>query len=87
MKKKTLLFGGYAPVHFVFFKPIYDALRRHYDVVAAVRGSLAHPVRGSQIRRAMAKDLFYEPGTATSRALAWILGRLRLEERGRAEAA
>ena len=38
----------------------------------AVRTSLAEPDRHSEIRQAMAKDLFFNPGRATPRALEWF---------------
>lgn len=46
------------------------------EAVDAVRESLAHPRRGSELRRAMARDLFYNPGHATDTAIAWIRERL-----------
>jgi hypothetical protein len=46
------------------------------EAVDAVRESLAHPRRGSELRRAMARDLFYNPGRAAETALAWIRERL-----------
>lgn len=51
------------------------------EAVEAVRASLAHPEHGSEIRRAMAKDLFYNPGHATDAAVRWIRMRLGLDER------
>jgi len=42
-----------------------------------VRSSLAHPRHGSDVRRAMGRDLFFNPGGATEAALAWIRARLR----------
>ena len=47
------------------------------EAVDAVRSSLAHPREGSDVRRAMARDLFFNPGGATEAALAWIRARLR----------
>lgn len=47
------------------------------EAVDAVRWSLAHPRAASGVRRAMARDLFYHPGTATDAAVAWIRDRLR----------
>jgi hypothetical protein len=44
----------------------------------AVEWSLAHPRHGSPVRRAMARDLFYNPGQATDAALRWIGERLDL---------
>jgi len=46
------------------------------EAVEAVRESLAHPRRGSDVRREMARDLFYNPGRAAEAALAWIRERL-----------
>ena len=48
------------------------------QAVEAVASALAHPRRDGAIRRAMARDLFYNPGRATDAAVAWI--RQRLEE-------
>jgi CDP-Glycerol:Poly(glycerophosphate) glycerophosphotransferase len=39
------------------------------QAVAAVEGGLANPASKSSARRAVADELFYEPGTATSRAV------------------
>lgn len=47
------------------------------EAVDAVAWSLAHPRAASRIRRAMARDLFYNPGTATQAAMNWIDSRLR----------
>jgi hypothetical protein len=41
-------------------------------IVAAVDDSLAHPERHGDIRRAMAADLFYNPGHATESATRWL---------------
>ena len=46
------------------------------EAVDAVADSLAHPDREGETRRAMAADLFYNPGRATEAAVQWILGRL-----------
>jgi hypothetical protein len=46
------------------------------EAVDAVRDSLAHPRRGSDLRRAMARDLFFNPGRAADAALVWIRDRL-----------
>ena len=48
------------------------------EAVDAVASSLAHPSRGSSVRRAMARDLFYNPGHATDAAMEWIQHRLGL---------
>lgn len=50
------------------------------ESVDAVAWSLAHPRQGAAVRRAMAKDLFYNPGRATEAALSWTLQRLELPE-------
>lgn len=42
------------------------------DVVDAVADGLAHPQSKGEIRRAMAADLFFNPGTATDHAFAWF---------------
>lgn len=47
------------------------------EAVDAVRESLAHPSRGSDVRRAMARDLFFNPGRAADAAVAWIRARLQ----------
>lgn len=46
------------------------------EAVDAVRESLAHPRRLSEVRREMARDLFYNPGRAADAAMAWIRERL-----------
>ncbi len=43
------------------------------EVVDAVRWALDHPLHGSDVRREMAKDLFYNPGHAAAVAAEWIL--------------
>ena len=47
------------------------------EAVEAIAWSLAHPRHASRLRRAMARDLFYNPGHATDAALDWVLQRLR----------
>lgn len=47
------------------------------EAVDAVRWSLAHPRSGTEVRRAMARDLFFNPGKAASAAVAWIRDRLQ----------
>jgi len=42
------------------------------DIVDAVEKSLENPRLHSEIRRAMAADLFFNPGTATNHALHWL---------------
>jgi hypothetical protein len=46
------------------------------EAVEAVRDSLAHPRRASEVRREMARDLFYNPGRAAEAAVDWIRARL-----------
>lgn len=46
------------------------------EAVEAVAHSLAHPRVGSGVRRAMARDLFYNPGRATEAAFEWVRHRL-----------
>lgn len=48
------------------------------EAVEAVEWSLAHPRHGSPTRRAMARDLFYNPGRAADAAMSWIRERLGL---------
>jgi hypothetical protein len=47
------------------------------EIVAIVEGSLADPRSLSQVRQAMAADLFYNPGHATDAAMDWLEGRVR----------
>ena len=42
------------------------------DIVEVVDSSLADPSQHSEVRQAMAKDLFYNPGSATDTAIAWL---------------
>ncbi|MGH2942844.1 MAG: CDP-glycerol glycerophosphotransferase family protein [Solirubrobacteraceae bacterium] len=42
------------------------------EAVRAVIGGLEHPERRGDVRRALAADLFYNPGTATGAAEAWL---------------
>jgi hypothetical protein len=51
------------------------------EAVEAVAWSLAHPRHGAAVRRAMASDLFYNPGRATEAAVNWIEQRLGLAEK------
>ncbi len=46
------------------------------EAIEAVASALAHPRRDGAIRRAMARDLFYNPGRATDAAVSWIMRRL-----------
>lgn len=48
------------------------------EAVQAVEWSLQNPAAHSEIRRAMAADLFYNPGQATDVAVAWTLQKLGL---------
>ncbi|HEU5303882.1 MAG TPA: CDP-glycerol glycerophosphotransferase family protein [Gemmatimonadales bacterium] len=48
------------------------------EAVEAVAWSLAYPRHGAPIRRAMARDLFFNPGQATEAAVRWTTGRLGL---------
>jgi hypothetical protein len=41
-------------------------------VVGALAAALAHPERRSAVRRAIAADLFYNPGHATGAAREWL---------------
>ena len=50
------------------------------EAVEAIARSLAHPREGSATRRAMARDLFYNPGKATEAAMRWLRHRLDLAE-------
>lgn len=45
------------------------------EVVDAVAESLAHPVHLSPVRKALAADLFYNPGRATDAAMGWLTKR------------
>ena len=47
------------------------------EAVEAIAWSLAHPRHASRLRRAMARDLFYNPGHATDAAMDWVLRRLQ----------
>lgn len=47
-------------------------VERPEDVVEAVAQSLAEPARFGDVRRAMARDLFFNPGSATRAAIAWL---------------
>ena len=52
-----------------------EVVRWPDEAVAAVARGLAQPAERSAVRRAMAKDLFYNPGKATDAAVNWILER------------
>lgn len=51
------------------------------EVVDAVAASLAHPERLSPVRKAIAADLFYNPGCATDAAVAWLTEHLLADRR------
>ena len=53
-----------------------ETVRWPDEAVDAIEWSLAHPRHASRVRRAMAKDLFFNPGGATDAAMAWIDARL-----------
>lgn len=48
------------------------------QVVGTVEDALAHPERQGEIRRDMARDLFFHPGRATESAVAWARERFAL---------
>ena len=50
------------------------------DTIAAAEWSLANPRAKSATRRAVAEDLFYEPGTATARCIAEMYDAIGLEQ-------
>jgi CDP-glycerol glycerophosphotransferase (TagB/SpsB family) len=50
------------------------------DIIAAVERALAHPASRSAARRAVAADLFHEPGTATARCVAALYEAIELEQ-------
>ena len=54
------------------------------EAVDAVAWSLEHPDAESEVRQAMAKDLFYNPGVAADVAVRWILDELELPAAGEA---
>lgn len=49
------------------------------DLAAAIERALDRPERHSEVRRALARDLFHDPGHATDRAVGAICGALGLE--------
>jgi hypothetical protein len=57
------------------------------EAMEAVAWSLENPCAESEVRRAMAKDLFYNPGRAADVAVHWILDELELPAAGAAKAA
>lgn len=56
-------------------------VERAGDAADAALEALADPGRLSEVRRAIAKDLFYNPGRATDAAMAWLAQRLSAPER------
>lgn len=48
------------------------------EIVDAVLWSLEHPSSGSPVRKAMAADLFFNPGRAADVATRWVLDRLEI---------
>lgn len=54
-------------------------VREPREVAAAVRDGLESPGRLSAVRRRVAADMFFEPGTATPRALTLCYGLIELE--------
>ncbi len=54
----TILFAGYAPVHFVCFQPIYEALKRSTQFSVLLSGGLRSEVDG-EIRYDL--EALYEP--------------------------
>src|SRR5213593_4525907 len=49
-RRPKILFTGYAPVHFVCFKPIYDALAATREVELYVSGGLRERMPGGALR-------------------------------------
>lgn len=52
------------------------------EAVEAIAWSLAHPRHAGKVRRAMARDLFYNPGRATDAAMDWVRERLEALDHG-----
>lgn len=50
-------------------------VKKPEKIVDVVAGSLADPTQHADVRQRMAKDLFYNPGTATDAAIAWMTER------------
>ena len=48
-------------------------IKKPDNIVKVVDGTLADPPQHSEVRRAMAQDLFYNPGSATDAAIAWLI--------------
>jgi CDP-glycerol glycerophosphotransferase (TagB/SpsB family) len=49
-----------------------DVVTDPADAVRAVADALGRPERHSDVRRALAEDLFYNPGAATGAAVSWL---------------
>jgi len=60
---------------------VSESTRSVEDTVAAVERALANPTALSSTRRAVAADLFHEPGTATARCTAALYEAIELEQR------
>jgi CDP-glycerol glycerophosphotransferase (TagB/SpsB family) len=58
---------------------VADSVHQADEAVAAVERALADPARCSATRRAVAADLFHEPGTATTRCAAALYEAINLE--------
>ena len=54
-----------------------DVVTGPEDAVATLERALAEPGRHGEVRRAMAADLFYNPGTATKAAVGWLMRELQ----------
>ncbi|HEY6329787.1 MAG TPA: CDP-glycerol glycerophosphotransferase family protein [Blastocatellia bacterium] len=60
-------------------KAVSTSITEPDEIELVVEESLANPTARSALRRAAARDLFYEPGTATPRAVAELLNVLELD--------
>lgn len=58
-------------------------VRNPAGVVRAIAKALANPKKGSKVRQAMAKDLFFDPGRATERAIGWVCRKLGIDSAGK----
>jgi hypothetical protein len=63
---------------------VSESVTEPEDAVAAVERALADPLTRSATRRAVAADLFYEPGTATARCAAALYDAIELDPLGAA---